>query len=382
MISFEYQKNQRFFAQVAGGLEELGAEEIRDLGATEIAAAYRGLYFSADQPALTRIVYAARLLTRVLAPLSRFKCHSTKYLYKKALEIPWPELFPVRNSFAIFSSVSNSQIRHSQYAALVVKDAIVDSFRRETGSRPSVERIDPDIWFNVYIENNRATISLDLSGGSLHRRGYRQQAGPAPMQETVAAAILRMSAWQGESSIYDPMCGSGTLLCEALMAACNIPAAFLRRHFGFEYLPDFDAPVWQKTRERVDAQIKACPEGLIAGSDKDPDMIKACRTNLSALPYGEQVCCRAVDFRDLDGLPDKTIISNPPYGLRMQDKNQVKNLYRQIGDFLKQKCPGSTAFLYLGDRTLVPFIGLRPSWRKPLKSGALDGRLIKIEIYK
>lgn len=378
---YKYQEHPRYFAQVAGGLEEIGSAEITSLGAREVAPAYRGLYFDADPAALYRINYRSRLLTRVLAPLTSFSCHNPDYLYRTLLEVDWSDFMNVDDTFAVFANVSNSKIRHSKYAALRVKDAIVDQFRERTGRRPSVDTISPSVWFNLYIENNHATLSLDTSGGSLHRRGYRTESTSAPMQETVAAAIIQMTGWDGESPLYDPMCGSGTLLAEALMHVCRIPAGYLRPRFGFESLPDFDAGLWKRVRKESDAKIRALPPGLIAGSDTDAAAVQAARTNLARLPQGDQVRVSRADMFELDGFKDTTLIMNPPYGKRMGQDGQAQRLMKSIGDFLKQRCTGSTAYMYVGDRSLLKSVGLRETWKRELISGALDGRLAKYEMY-
>ncbi len=378
---YQYQQTNRFFAQIARGLEDLGAEELEDLGARNTAPAYRGLYFDADAEALYRITYCARLITRVLAPLTAFHCHNPDYLYRAAKKIAWTDFLSMDQTFAVFANVSNSKIRHSKYAALRVKDAVVDGFREQFGRRPSVDTRQPDVWINLYIENNHATLSLDASGGSLHRRGYRQQAGEAPMQETVAAAVIRLSGWQGEQPLYDPMCGSGTLLAEALMHYCRIPAGFLRNRFGFEALPDFDAARWAAVRREADALMRPLPTGLIAGSDVSAEAVAMARTNLGALPYGETVSLAVKDYQDIARLEDTTLITNPPYGKRIGRQESISVFYKTLGDFLKQRCTGSTAYLYAGDRALLKKVGLRPSWKKQLFNGALDGRLAKYELY-
>ncbi|MDT8274212.1 MAG: THUMP domain-containing protein, partial [Desulfomonilia bacterium] len=201
---FSYQKNDRFFAQISDGLESLGCEELVELGGRDVMPTYRGIYFSADAADLYRITYSVRAITRILAPLITFDCHSTKYLYKTAMAIPWADLFGLDETFSVSANVSHSLIRHSQYAALCVKDAIVDSFRDRFGSRPNVEKINPDIAFNLHLFKDTATIHLDLSGGSLHRRGYRKESGDAPMQETLAGAIIRLTGWNGETPLIDP----------------------------------------------------------------------------------------------------------------------------------------------------------------------------------
>ena len=380
-MPYQYQETQRYFAQIAGGTEALGAEELTELGATDAAPAYRGVYFTADAATLYRVNYCARLATRVLAPLTAFGCHNPDYLYRTARGIDWSDFLTLDRTFAVFANVSNSKIRHSKYAALRLKDAVVDQFRERTGARPSIDTRDPDVWLNLYIESNHATISLGTSGGSLHRRGYRQEGGPAPMQETVAAAVVRLSGWEGERPLYDPMCGAGTLLAEALMHYGRIPAGYLRDHFGFEALPDFDAALWKRVRSEANAQIRPIPEGLLGGSDRDPNAVAAARANLAALPGGHHVALAVADFRTLDGLPDTTILANPPYGLRMGRSDGVGDLYQAFGDFLKQRCTGATAYLYAGDPALLKRVGLRTTWKKPLVNGALDGRLAKYELY-
>lgn len=362
-------------------MEEMGVEELADLGATNLSTAYRGLYFDADPATLYRVNYGARLITRVLAPLNGFHCHNPDYLYRTARDLPWADFLSVDDTFAVFANVSNSKIRHSKYAALRVKDAIADAFRDQFDRRPDVDTRDPTVWINLHIENNFALLSLDTSGGSLHRRGYREATGTAPMQETVAAAVIRLSGWQGETPLYDPMCGSGTLLAEALMHYCRIPPGFLRPRFGFESLPDFEPEVWAAVRNEADARIRPLPDGLIAGSDVSPEAVSTAKATMGNLPHGQSVMLSAKAYQDLPSLNGYTLITNPPYGVRMGPKDDIGAFYGDLGDFLKQRCTGSTAYLYVGDRTLLKKVGLRASWKKPLVSGALDGRLAKYELY-
>lgn len=378
---FKYQQTQQYFAQVAGGLEEFGAEELSQLNARNVQPAFRGIFFEADREALYRINYCSRLLTRILAPLIKFPCYHSDVLYKKAKSIDWTNFFSEDHTFAVFANISHSRITHSQYAALRLKDAIVDGFRERFDRRPNVEKTNPDIWINLHIENNHATISLDTSGGSLHRRGYRKKTVEAPMQETVAAAIIRYAKWDGSRSIYDPMCGSGTLLSEALMTYCHIPAGYLRRQFGFEFLPDFDNEIWQSVKRETDQQIRELPKGLIAGSDISAHAVKITRANSQCLPSGNRINTTVMDFQNIQDLENRTIVCNPPYGIRLGKKQDVGKLYKAFGDFLKQRCQSSTTFIYFGKRELLKYIGLKPSWKKNLENGGLDGRLAKFEIY-
>ena len=377
---FTYQKNQRFFAQIASGLEELGAKELAELGADDIAPSYRGLYFSADHGTLYHINYTTRLITRVLAPLLTFDCHSDRYLYKTAKSLPWSELISLQKTFAVFANVANSYIRHSQYAALRLKDAIVDQFRETCDARPNIDPIHPDVWINLYIHNNKATISLDTSGGSLHRRGYRRASVTAPMQETVAAAMLQLSGWQGECPLYDPMCGSGTLLAEALIRVCNIPAGYLRPQFGFEHLPDFDAALWKNVKRECNRQIQPLPHGLLAGSDIDEAAVEVAQTNCRMLPGGKQITLQTRPFQQIESLKDTVILCNPPYGKRLNTAKETAKLLEEFGTFLKERCQGATAYIYVGNDKLLEQIPLWPSWKKPLSNGGLKGYLAKYKI--
>jgi len=380
-VTFNYQHNNRFFAQIADGMEEMGSQELQQLGAQDVKTTFRGLYFTADKEALYRINYFARIISRVFAPILTFDCHATKYLYKTARTIPWANLFGLDETFVISANVSNSKIRHSQYAALVLKDAIVDTFREMYNARPDVARINADICFNLHIANNKATIYLDTSGGSLHRRGYRQETGDAPMQETLAAAIIHLSQWDGNTPLYDPMCGSGTLLFEALMKYCRIPSAYFRENFGFRHMPDFDDRIWSRVKKDAGGDIRPLPKGLVAGSDCSREAIETAKTNSANLPSGRNVVLAKRAFEDIDSLENTTIVCNPPYGLRMRNKQDMGAFMKEFGDFLKQRCTGSTAYIYFGNRELIKKIGLRSAWKKPLKNGPLDGRLVKYELY-
>jgi len=377
---FSYQKNQRFFAQVAAGLEDAGCHELEELGAGEVKPSFRGIYFSADHETLYRLNYTSRLCTRFLAPLITFDCHSDKYLYKTAFALPWEEILSLRTTFAIFANVSNSNIRHSQYASRKLKDAIVDRFRELTGSRPDVDPDEPDVWISLHIQGNRASIGLDTSGGSLHRRGYRKESVKAPMQETVAAAIIGFSQWDGSVPLYDPFCGSGTLLAEALLRKCLVPAGYLRERFGFEHLPDFDPGLWQKVRLACNAQIQPLPAGLINGSDISSQAVSAAKKNCGSLPGGQNIRIRTSRFQDLPEIRDSLIVCNPPYGIRLESARDAGNLLAELGRFLKEKCSGSTAYIYLGKEDLLERIPLWPSWKKPLNNGGLPGILARYRI--
>src|SRR4030065_1181532 len=300
---YQYQRDG-FFAQAPGMMEELCKQELLEVGATNKETAYRGVHFKADKPTLYKINYTSRLLSRVLAPLITFHCHNTNVLIKTAEKIHWEEIFSVDKTFAISSSVSKSSINNSLYASQVLKDGIADYFRAKVGKRPNVETVNPYVRFNLHIEKDTAVISLDASGESLHKRGYRLLAGEAPMQETLAAAIIRLSKWDGDNSLWDCMCGSGTILCEALMHYCRIPAQKLRKNFGFFYLPDFDLKLWEKLKDEQDKKIRPLPKGLIIGSDKSQRIVDVAKSNLSRLPFGENVDLSCHPFQHVKQFED------------------------------------------------------------------------------
>lgn len=379
---YDYQRDGRYFAQVADGMEELAGEELRDLGANRIDPIGRGVWFVADQEALYRITYCARLPGKILAPLRTFACSDPDELYEQAGRIEWIDFLSLERTFAVAANVWDSAITHSKYAALRLKDAVVDRFRREYDERPSIDTDDPDVWLNLYIYRNQATVSLEVSGGSLHKRGYRKATVAAPMQENLAAAIIRLSGWEGQRKLIDLFCGSGTLLCEALMHYRRMPASALRDRFGFQRLPDYDAKLWRKVKVQCEGEIRPLPAGLIAGSDIDAKAVSISRDNLANLPDGDKVALQTIDFRRIERLENAVIVCNPPYGLRSHDRTaNAPQLYRELGDFLKQRCAGCEAYVYTGNRALIKHIGLRTSFKIPLRNGGLDGRLLKIEVY-
>jgi putative N6-adenine-specific DNA methylase len=377
---YKYQRGE-YFAQIPGGLEDYGESEVRNLGGTDVTKAIRGIYFKADQKTLYRINYKARFITRVLAPLTSFKCPDRDTLYKKVKEIKWDSFFHVNNTFALFSNVTESNINNSQFASLCAKDAICDGFMDKFGRRPNVDSKTPDIWFNVHIKENYAVLSVDTSGGSLHKRGYRKASVTAPMQETLAAVIVEIATKDGDKPLYDPMCGAGTLLSEAYMKYCNIPSGYLREKFGFEYLPDFEKDLWEDVKSEENSKIKTLPEGFIGGSDADTNAVDATLENMAVLPGGDTIDIKQTAFMDSKNLENSIIVCNPPYGIRLSKGKDLNAFYKAFGDFLKQKCKGSEAYIYFGEREYIKKLGLKASFKKPLKNGGLDGRLVKIELY-
>jgi putative N6-adenine-specific DNA methylase len=380
-LEYLYEKDSRYFAQVAETAKKLAGQELQELGAGNLSYVFRGIWFTASKHDFYRITSQARLLSRVLIPLATFACKGKDDLYKEARKIRWEELMTLKQTFSIAASISESSITHSNFAGLRVKDAIADYFRDRTNRRPNVDPKNPFVMIHVHIHRDMATLSLDASVGPLYKRGYRDAAVSAPMQETVAAAIIRMSGWDGTMPLYDPMCGSGTLLAEALMAYCRIPAQVFRTRFGFEQLPDFDPQVWEDVQQKATQAIRPLPPGLIAGSDIAQQAVTAARTNLMGLHYGANVTVEQKDFREIDGMENTLIVTNPPYGIRMGKDSDLKAFYRDFGTFLRERCRQCTALVYFGEPRFIKHVPLAPRWKEPLIIGGLDGKLVKYELH-
>ena len=304
-LEYLYEKESQYFAQVAESIKDIAIKELKELGACDLQPVFRGIWFKASKKDFYRINYFSRLLSRILAPLVTFECHDKDDLYKAAKTIRWEEFLTPKKTFSITANVSESDITHSNFAGLRVKDAIADYFRDRTNKRPSVDSKDPYIIINLHIHKNRATLGIDASGGSLHKRGYREESVSAPMQETVAASIISLSEWDGKVSLYDPMCGSGTLLCEALMKYCKVPAQVFRTWFGFERLPDFDALLWEQIKKESQKNLKELKPNTISGSDISEHSVNAAKTNIMGLHFGNKIGIEQKDFKDIESLENQ-----------------------------------------------------------------------------
>lgn len=380
--AYIYQRERRFFAQYPDEIRKLGEEELVSLGAKSTKIVKLGVSFEADLDTLYGIIYRTRLASRILAPLVRFRCRTANDLYEKAKKIRWTDFMSEYDTFAIFANVSkNDEIRHSKFASYKLKDAVCDRFRDETGGiRPDVNPDNPDVWFNLHIYEELASVSMDLGCGSLHKRGYRKETVEAPMQETVAASIIRMSGWDGTKKLYDPMCGSGTLLSEALMKYCNIPSAFLKKQFGFEYLPDFDKNRWFEIKKDLNEAIRPLPHSLIEGADISRKSVHAAKENLAMLPGGDRVNVNILDFRKTGSIENSVIVCNPPYGIRLGEEKDMPQFYKSFGEVLKERCRGCVAYIYFGDPRYIRDMGIRPESITPLKNGGLEGRLVRFRL--
>ncbi|MCP3873406.1 MAG: class I SAM-dependent RNA methyltransferase [Desulfobacteraceae bacterium] len=376
-----YEKESQYFAQVAESIKDIAIKELKELGAFDLKPVFRGVWFKAIKKDFYRINYFSRLISRVLAPLVSFECKDKDDLYKAAKKIRWEEFLTIKQTFSIVANVSESEITHSNFAGLRVKDAIADYFRDRTNKRPNVDAKEPDIIINLHLHKNQATLGIDASGGAMHKRGYREESVSAPMQETVAASIIKLSGWDGTVPLYDPMCGSGTLLCEALMKYCRIPAQVFRTRFGLEALPDFDVNLWEQIKKDAQENFKALEKGIISGSDIAERSINAVKTNIMGLHFGNEITIEQKDFQDIKSIQESMIVTNPPYGIRIGKNLNLNKFYKDFGVFLKNNCKKSTAFIYFGEPKYIKKVPLSPSWKRPLKIGGLDGKLVKYELY-
>jgi len=380
-LEYLYEKESQYFAQVAESIKEIAMKELESLGAYGLHPVFRGVWFKASKKNFYRINYFARLISRILAPLVRFECHDKDQLYKAAKKIRWEEFLTPKKTFSIAANVAESEITHSNFAGLRVKDAIADYFRDRTNKRPSVDSKEPFIIINIHIHQNFATLAIDTSGGALHKRGYREESVSAPMQETVAASIIELSQWDGTKPLYDPMCGSGTLLCEALMKYSRVPAQVFRTQFGFERLPDFNADLWEQIKKEAQDNLKELEKGMITGSDISEHSVMAAKTNIMGLHFGGKINIEQKDFQDIESLENHVIVANPPYGIRMGRDQNLNTFYHNFGLFLKTRCKKSTAFIYFGEPKYIKKLPLAPSWKRPLKIGGLEGKLVKYELF-
>ncbi|ESS56354.1 ribosomal RNA large subunit methyltransferase L [Enterobacter cloacae S611] len=367
------------FASTARGLEELLKTELEKLGAMECRVVQGGVHFEGDTRLLYQSLMWSRLASRIMMPLGECKVYSDLDLYLGVQAINWTEIFNPGATFAVHFSGLNDEIRNSQYGALKVKDAIVDSFTRKNLPRPNVEREMPDLRINVWLNQETAHISLDLSGEGLHLRGYRDRTGIAPIKENLAAAIVMRSGWQPGTPLLDPMCGSGTLLIEAAMAATDRAPGMHRGHWGFSGWAQHDDAIWGEVK--ADAQNRA-REGLAAyesrfyGSDSDARVIENARKNARRAGIGELITFEAKDVAQLSNPlpqgPYGTVISNPPYGERLESEPALIALHSLLGRLLKAQFGGWNLSLFSASVDLLNCLQLRADRQFKAKNGPLD----------
>ncbi|MBJ6726654.1 THUMP domain-containing class I SAM-dependent RNA methyltransferase [Geomesophilobacter sediminis] len=373
---------QEFFVTTAKGVEEVLAAELAELELASVQAESGGVRFRGS----LRDAYRANLwlhsASRVLMPVAEFACQSPDELYSGVRAVDWCSLVTSSMTLAVECSLRDSALTHSGFVALKTKDAIVDCVRDRTGSRPSVDTKDPDLRVNVRLFRNRCTVSLDLSGTPLDRRGYRLDRHEAPLKENLAAALIGLSGWNGETPFVDPMCGTGTIAIEAALKGARVAPGLLRRGFGFQRWPGFDQKVWRQLLEEARSLKRDPLPAPIVGSDVSAPVIEMARENARRAGVAGLVEFKQHAIADLTPPPGAgTMIFNPPYGKRLGEVEELKPLYRQIGDVMKQRCTGYTAYLFTGNLELAKSVGLKASRRIVLFNGPIECRLLKYELY-
>ncbi|PJJ60745.1 THUMP domain-containing class I SAM-dependent RNA methyltransferase [Hymenobacter chitinivorans] len=368
------------------GLEEILAQELRDLGAKIEKVGQRAIEFTGTKQLLYEANLWCRTAVRILKPFAGFYARDEKALYREVSRIEWPEFIRPDQTFAITAVVNKSSFEHSLYVAQLTKDAIVDQFRNRTGSRPSVDVKNPDIRLHLHMIENDVVLSLDASGDSLHRRGYRQNTNVAPLNEALAAGIILLTGWDGKKPFIDPMCGSGTLLTEAALIAQRIaPGLYHQGKFSFQNWADFDQQLWDSVvMDARSARIEE-PQAYIAGSDLSREYIELARENVAAADLEDYIRLGVRDVKDAQAPknePAGIVVSNPPYGERIGEEAQMEALYKTIGDTLKTGFQGYDAYLFTGNLEAAKRVGLKASRRIPLFNGPIDCRLLKYELYQ
>jgi len=369
------------FATVPLGAEDLAAAELEQLGAADIQAIRGGVAFGGDRSTLYRSLLKLRTASRVLLQLGQFPCGSPQELYEGVRRLPWCDLLTPTMTLAVDCTLRDSTITHSHFTALKAKDAIVDLLRDTTGSRPNINTHSPDLRANLHIAKNHCTVSLDASGEPLDRRGWRLDRNEAPLRETLAAAIMLHTGWDGTVPLIDPMCGSGTLLLEGVSIAMKQTAG-AGRSFGLMRWRDFDSRLWDKILKEEQAKATEILSSPVLGFDKDPRAIIACRENARRAGLGYHVAFDRKPFEEAEPSGHEgVLVMNPPYGVRMSNKNELEPLYRKIGEVFKRRFTGWTAYLLAGDLELAKLVGLKPARRFVLYNGPLECRLLKYELY-
>ena len=361
------------------GLEEVLERELHRLGLEKTHRLNRAVKVEGSLEDLYRCNLMLRTALSVLSPIERFYAHHENQLYKRVQRINWESYLSLEQTFAISSTTNSSIFTHSQFAALKTKDAIVDQFRNKYGRRPSIDTKNPDVLIDLHIADKLVTLSLDSSGSTLDRRGYRIESTEAPLNEVLAAGLLNLSGWTPGRPLLDPMCGSGTIAIEAAMMAAGIPPG-LNRNFAFEQWPDFDEEKWQKTRKAIKWTTPP-DEPPIVARDADPHALNLARKNARRAGVEKWIRFENVNFfSSAAPMPECVVLMNPPYGQRLNPGSML-DFYKKIGDTLKANYQGSEAWIISSNLKDLKFVGLRPSRKIKLFNGALECRFQKYELY-
>ncbi len=371
-----------FFATTAKGIEAVLAGELDKLGFEGISIEKGGVRFSGDQVTCYRANLWLRTAQRILVPLAEFHCDSPQHLYDGVRSVDWRRYLNPDMTLAVDCNVRDSSITHSGFAALKTKDAVVDAIREHYGRRPNVNTRDPDLRVNVHIARNHCAVSLDSSGQSLDKRGYRLDAENAPIRETLAAALIELSGWDGTVPLVDPMCGSGTIPIEAALKATNRAPGLKRAMYGFQRWPSFNGKVWNQLLQEAEEKASQEISSSISGFDISRAAIDKARKNACRAGVEKFVVFTKGDMLEMSPPTGPGIILfNPPYGVRLGETEPLKILYKGIGDALKRHCRGYTAYVFCGNPDLAKWIGLKAARRTVLFNGPIECRLLKFELY-
>ncbi|MCK4742999.1 MAG: bifunctional 23S rRNA (guanine(2069)-N(7))-methyltransferase RlmK/23S rRNA (guanine(2445)-N(2))-methyltransferase RlmL [Sulfuriflexus sp.] len=375
----------KLFVSAPRGTTDLLGKELQDLGATALKVVAAGAHCEADTETLYRICLWSRIANRVLLPIATFKAGDTDALYDGAQTVNWQEVFPVTATFSVHCTLTQSVIDHSHYASLKVKDAIVDQFRDETGERPSVDTDNPDIRINLHIRRREAQIALDLSGGSLHRRGYREAGGEAPLKENLAASLLMFAGWPSQQALFDPMCGSGTLLIEGAMMAADIAPGLLREGFGFEHWSDHDETLWQQIVTEAEQRREKGLEKMqpIRGQDADKNAIRKSIANITRAGLQAHIHVETCVLNETGALPaalmdveQGLLICNPPYGERVAAMGGLRLLYAALGKLKQRQLENWHEAIFTGSPELALYHGQVADEVVELNNGPIDCELL------
>jgi putative N6-adenine-specific DNA methylase len=374
-------ENFKMVAKTLFGLEEVLAKELQQMGAQSVEQGVRMVSFVGDKGFMYKANLALRTALKILKPIHTFRAGNERALYSGIQSIDWSTYFNVNQTFVVDVTLGGEQFTHSQFVALKTKDAIVDQFRDRFGKRPNIDKDYPDLRINVHIFNDQCSVALDTSGNSLHHRGYRSATNIAPINEVLAAGMLLLSGWDGKGHFLDPMCGSGTILAEAAMIACNIPANINRKEFAFEKWADWDNDLFDKI---VDSLMNKTREFhyTINGYDKAPSAVEKAKDNIRNANLEEYITISRENFFDTNKETEGPLhmVFNPPYGERLDI--DLERFYREIGDTLKQGYPNTNAWFITGNLEALKFVGLKPSRKIKLFNGKLEARLVKYEMYE
>ncbi|WP_330205177.1 class I SAM-dependent RNA methyltransferase [Cyanobacterium sp. Dongsha4] len=370
-----------YFATTSRGLEEITAQELTTLGAKEVKTDFTGVHFQGDKELLYRVNLWGRTIFRVLKPIATIKSQTPQQLFRNVQKIDWSEFLQPQQTLAIRCTGKNDQLNHSHFTAIQIKNAIVEQQQKYHKVRSNIDTDSPDIVINAHIHHDECILSLDSTGESLHRRGYRPAVGLAPLKETLGAALLYIAEWDSSIPLYDPFCGSGTILIEGALMGLNIAPGLYRHQFCFENWQDYDHNLWQHL---IDEARKSQKTDLppIVGTDIDSSIIKQAQHNAKTCQIANHV--EFFQRHLVDATPPAEsgiLICNPPYGKRLEDTEALFPLYKLLGDILKQRFKGWTAYILTGNKLLTKKVGLRTSRRIAINNGGIDCTLLKYELY-